>query len=232
MFLETYCSTEKTINGVNSQKTHILFQISCNKGTKNKLQRNTRANPPALPKSSLTSIEKLKVVIKYKHRQTSGGRNCFGKKKRRSQQKKKGTLNKIIRAQIGVDFQSRQTWSILSIFLLNFIRKYKIKHPAVTTQVFTFFHQLNCNWKIKWGQEKMQSRKKSSDNNTSVTPPHVCTAGPRLFLSLSFSRTHMHTLELVHANRTHTGLLINRLIPGHTDKTRQCKKSFRQLLQK
>lgn len=61
------------------------------------------------------------------------------KKKKKPTEKKKGTLNKIIRAQIGVDFQSRQTWSILSIFLLNFLRKYKIKHPAVTTQVFTFF---------------------------------------------------------------------------------------------
>lgn len=61
------------------------------------------------------------------------------KKEANRKKKKKRTLNKIIRAQIGVDFQSRQTWSILSIFLLNFIRKYKIKHPAVTTQVFPFF---------------------------------------------------------------------------------------------
>lgn len=127
------------------------------------------------------------------------------KKKKRSQQKKKkkGTLNKIIRAQIGVDFQSRQTWSILSIFLLNFIRKYKIKHPAVTTQVFPFFHQLNCNWKIKWGTRKdAKQEKRSSDNNASVTPPHVCTAGPCLFLSLSLAHTCTHSNSCTQTEHT------------------------------
>lgn len=124
------------------------------------------------------------------------------KKKKKPTEKKKGTLNKIIRAQIGVDFQSRQTWSILSIFLLNFIRKYKIKHPAVTTQVFTFFHQLNCNWKIKWGQEKMQSRKKAV-TTTLQSHPHVCTAGPCLFLSLFLSHTHAHTRTRTRKQNTH-----------------------------
>lgn len=88
MFLEAACSVEKTVNVVNSQNTHILFQISGNKGTKNILQINT--NHPAL-----TSIEKLKVVIKCEHRQASGGRNSFGNNNKKKPTEKKEHLIRL-----------------------------------------------------------------------------------------------------------------------------------------
>lgn len=62
------------VNHQQSEQPKNTYFISncCNKGTKNKLQRSTRATPPnvptppplCLPRVQLTSIEKLKVVIK------------------------------------------------------------------------------------------------------------------------------------------------------------------------
>lgn len=180
-------------------KKHIFyFKFLATRALKTNCRETHELTLPPPPKSSLTSIEKLKVVIKISTDEHLVDENVLEKKKKKAEQKK-GTLNKIIRAQIGVDFQSRQTWSILSNWL-NFIRKCKIKHPAVTTIVFLllFFTNWTAIGRLSGDKKRCKAGSKQWQQRFSQDAHPTRLHSRSLFVS--FSYTHSHTLTRTHSD--------------------------------